>query len=591
MMHHVGTARSSVVAALALAVFALPMLPGASAAQSSEILVLVPPLAMAEGVDRDFGKKVAERVRDELDEFAGLHAIEWDEVEDLLDQFGLEQERMTPIEWRQLGGRMNAGMVMLGTVQRGGSGLQVEVAFIDPKSGDELPVDPFSVADDGRDREAAMQITAGLNEGVEYAKSLAFCSDYLASEQFEDALRNCERALQVNSSSTRARYLRGRIHMEMENWQAAIDDLEPVVEESPSNTEALQSLAFAHLRQGNRERSLELYREYLGFNPEDTVVRLNIAYELANGGNYAGALTLLQEGVERAPDNAELWEYLGSVALRKGTEGDGGSEISDPEAVRTAAAAFDQVLELRGDQIAPAILANVISAHMLLGDYQQALDFSQRAIELIQNPPAAGVDEGAEVEVEGEEAPQMSKEQLLASIHSKRAEVYNRMERYADAAAEMTKALELDPSLEDAHVRRAVFELRSGDTRAAVADFRTAVERGADANTIAQSLFSQAYNDHFQAGRYGEALPAFETALEFAQSPEVAHQIQFFAAYGYFRQGEAIDQGNLQAEACQPARNALASFRNVLPHLNRAGSYQASSQAEIRQALDVHLYR
>lgn len=579
----------SAAAALALAALLIPALPGSGAAQqTTEIPVLVPPVTAAEGLDRDFGKDIAEKVREALEDFAGFQPIDWGDVEDLLDQYDLDEERLTPIEWRQLAGRMNAGMVMLGSMTRAGDGVRIEVAFVDPKTGDELPVDAFTVGE-GRDEEAAEAITAGLNEGVEYTRSLAFCSEYLASEQHEDALRNCERALSINPGSTRALYLRGRIHMAMEDWSSAVADLGQVLEENPSNTDAIQSLAYSHLQAGDKERSLELYREYLNFNPDDATVRLNIAYELANGGNYAGAMELLQEGVERAPDNADLWEYLGSVALRKGTEGDGGSEISDPEAVRTAAAAFDRVLELRGDQTAPTILSNVISAHMLLGDYQAALDFSQRAIELIENPPATGVDEGEDPEAE--EAPELSKEQLLASIHSKRADVYNRMERFEDAAREVTRAMELDPELPNVYVRRGLYRLKAGDTEAAVADFRTAVnERGADPDQIAQTLFSQAYNEQFQQGRYQPAIRAFETALEFARAQDVVHQIQFFAAYGYYQIGTSLDNQN-QQETCQPARRALSAFQNVLPHLNQAGSYQANSQGQIREAVDVQLYR
>ena len=498
---------------------------------------------------------------------------------------------MTPIEWRQLASRMNAQMVMIGTAQPSGGGVAVEVAFLDPSTGDELPVNPFTVADDGKHKEAAQQITADLEEGVEYQRSIAFCSEYLSSKQVEDAMRNCERAVAINPSSTRGRYLIGRIYMEMERWDDAVQDLDYVVSESPSNTDALQSLAYTHAQLGNKARSLELYRDYLNFNPDDATVRLNIAYELATAGAYGEAMAILQEGVERDAENAGLWEYLGSVALAYGTEGNGNGgeqEVAHPEAVRTAVEAFAKVLSLRGEQTVPSILSNAIVANMLLGDYQAALDFADRAIAMIENPPASDP-EAVEVGTDTE-GPQMSRDELLASIQSRRADVYSRMERYEDAAEALTQALGYDPDLANGHMRRALFKLQAGDSDGAIADFRTAVDRGADSDQIAHTLFSQGYTDHFQQGQHTRALRIFRTALEFAQAPDVLHQIHFFSAYSYYQQGTALDNSN-QAEACGPARNALSVFRNVMPHLNQSGSYQANSQAQIRDAVDVQLYR
>lgn len=580
------TVISSAVAA-ALAVSLIPANPTPTKAQAGEIQVLVAPLVVSGGVNRRFGERVAEEVRKALEDFGGLLPIEEGDVDDVLKQFGLKQEEMTPIEWRQLASRMNAQMVMIGTAQPSGGGVAVDVAFLDPSTGDQLPVSPFTVADDGKHKEAAQQITADLEEGVEYQRSIAFCSEYLSSKQLEDAMRNCERALAINPSSSRGQYLRGRIYMELERWNDAVQDLETVVTENPSNTDALQSLAYTHAQLGNKSRSLELYQDYLNFNPDDATVRLNIAFELATAGAYGEAMAILQEGVERDAENAGLWEYLGSVALAYGTEGNGsgGDEVTHPEAVRVAVDAFSRVLSLKGENTEPSILSNAIVANMLLGDHQAALDFADQAIEAIENPPAT--DPAVEV---GTEGPQLSREELLASIHSRRADVYSRMEQFDDAATAITEAMRYDPELDNGHMRRAVFKLQGGNSDGAIADFRTAVDRGADSDQIANNLFSQGYNDHFQQGQYSRALALFRTALEFAQAPDVSHQIHFFTAYTYYQQGTALDNGNPN-ETCGPAQNALSVFRNVLPHLNQAGSYQANSQAQIRDAVDVQLYR
>lgn len=141
-------------------------------------------------------------------------------------------------------------------------------------------------------------------------------------------------------------------------------------------------------------------------------------------------------------------------------------------------------------------------------------------------------------------------------------------------------------------MKRGFYKLRSGDTQGAVADYRTSVqERGQDPNAIANQLFGTGYNDYHQKGQYLTAVDMYKTALEFAQEAGTRQQISFFTAYAYYQRGTAIDKRNEGQEACGPARQALSAFRNVGPYLGQAGRVQASSQAQIREAVDVQLYR
>jgi tetratricopeptide (TPR) repeat protein len=578
---------ATITVALALSLATVPSVPNQAAAQQGDIQVLVAPLSVGPGVNNKFGERVADQVREALETFSGLAPLDWGDVKDAVEDFGLDWKQLTPIEWRQLAGRLEAQLVMVGTAAQAGGALNVEVSFIDPRSGDELPVPSFSVASDRQHKQAAAQITGGLEQQVAYQRSVVFCQEYLGSQQLEDAMRNCEAALDVNPGSPRALYLRGRVHMEGEEWDAAIVDLEEVVQQDPSNTEALQSLAYSHAQVGNGDRSLELYREYLNFNPDDADVRLNVAFKLASAEAYDPAIAILQEGVERDENNAALWEYLGNVALARGTqraeasEGTSGS-LSDPASVRLAVDAYDRVLTLSGDSINPSMLRNLIAANTELGDLDRALEFSERGLTIVRQMPEPGAD--AE---EGTQSPT----QLLAEIHSIRADIYDRMEQPAQAVAEMDRTLENDPDYPRAYWKRGNFRLSAGDTNGAVADFRLAAGAGSDPDQIAHNLFARGYQEHFQQGRYGQAIRLFSVALELAESPQEKQQIHFFSAYGYYQQASAIDASNERAEACEPARRALNAFRRVGPHLGQAGSYQASSQAQIREAVEVQVYR
>ena len=531
--------------------------------------VLVAPLKSGDGVKKDFGKKVSEEVQKDLRDFPTLTTIDHNTVKDELKRLKLDEDDLGLIQWRQLAGRLDADLVMYGEVSRAAGGNAVNVSFVESRTGDELTVPEFKVAGDGKDevQEAAAVIVTAFGGQVEYQRAIMFCGDYLSAQQYEDAIRNCDDALTRNPGSMTALYLRGRAYMGMEDYESARTDLATVIDENPAEVLALQSLAYSEAQLGNTERATELYREYLNFNPGDASVRMTIAYDLAQAGAYDPAIALLEEGIEVDPTNADLWEYLGNVSLNKGTasEGEGGeATITDEEAVRRAAEAYDQVLKIKGEETSPEILRNVIAAHLALGDYDQALAFADRAQATRPDDPA---------------------------LWSMRADVYGKMDRPADAADAMDDVLRLDPSYPNAHARRGFFKLAAGDTDSAITDLRVAVEEGTDPEAVASQMLGRGYNDHFKAGQYDDAIQMFTVGAEFAPPGRTRDQLYFFTAYGYYQQGVQIDASNEAAEACAPAQRALSKFEQVLPNLNRAGNEQPNAQSDIRESTDVYLYR
>lgn len=563
--------RSLLVAALSLVWAPGTMMAQDDGGAGGRARVLVAPLQSDPGVKKDFGKKVSEDVRDGLEAIPTLVAIDWDQVKDELRRLKLKEEDLGLIQWRQLAGRLNADVVMTGTVSASGGGNALNVTFVDSKSGDEVAVPEFMVPGDGNDEveQAAGVIVSAFGEQVDYRRALLFCQDYLAAEQYEDALRNCEEALATNPESSAGHYLRGRVYMGLEDWSAAVDDLEFVIEHNPAEVDALNALAYSHAQLGNMSRAVELYREYLNFNPGDASVRMTVAFELAQAGGEEEAIELLQEGIAIDSTNADLWEFLGNVALKKGTTASGADDpaagaITDTASVRLAVEAYDHVLELKGEDMNPEILRNVIAANLELGDYDAALAFADRAQTLMPDDPG---------------------------LWSIRSDIYGRMMRLDDAIAALNRTLELDPDYPNAYLRRGFLKLRAGDSDGGTADLRMAVDRGADVEVVTGQLLARGYNDFFKNGQYDQALRMFEVGTSMAGPGRVRDQLYFFTAYGYYQQGVAIDQSNEANEACQPARTALSKFQQVLPNLDRAGSEQPQSQAQIRESTDVYIYR
>jgi len=568
--------RLPAVAAALAAVFALSAdLPAQEGQQpSGRTRVLVPPLETAEGVNDDFGRNVAERVRERLQDFDILTAVTGDEIDDALDEFDLDRDRMTPVQWRQLAGQINAGLILFGEATPGsGGGVDVQMRFVDAKTGDELRSPSFSVSGDGGDgrQAAADQIASSLDTQVTYMRSLLFCQDYYGAEQYEDALRNCNKALSINETSTQAHMTRGQIYRQQEQWEESRQDFAAVVENNESNTDALQNLAYVNAQLGNTDRATELYREYLNFNPDDAQVRLSVAYDLASAGALDESIGLLQDGIDRDSTNANLWKYMGDVALRKGTAGSGtqvqgqGAGVEDTAAVRLAVSAYEHVLEIRGDSAEPDLIRNTIAAQMQMGNLQEALDFADRAL---GNRPE-------DVDLLG----------LKASILA-------RQENYAEAASVMDSVISLDPEFNRAYLRRGNYRLQAGaSTEDVMPDFERAVEHGTSGNVIAERMLAVGYNDYFQNDDLQTASQLFQTGLEFAEPGSgAAQQLHFFMGYGAYRQGEQLDNQNTD-EACQPAQQALDYFQQAQSQLKQAGSYQASSQKKLIKAAGDYIYR
>lgn len=541
---------------------------------SGRTRVLVPPLQTADGVNDDFGGDVAEQVRERLQNFDILTAVTQDEIDDALDEFDLDADQMSPVQWQQLAGQINAGLILFGEASTGsGGGVDVTVRFVDAQTGDELRSPNFAVDGDGDDgREAAAgQIADALDTQVTFMRSLLFCEDYFGAEQFEDALRNCNKALSINETSTRALMIRGQIHREREQWEDARADFASVVEQSESNTDALQNLAYVNAQLGNTERATELYREYLNFNPDDAQIRLNVAYNLASAGGLDEAITLLEDGIARDSTNANLWEYLGDVALRKGTSGSGtnvqgqGAGVEDTAAMRLAVDAYDNVLEIRGDSAEPNLIRNTIAAQMQMGNLEEALDFANRAL---GNRPE-------DVELLG----------LKANILA-------RQENYGEAASIMDSVISLDSEFDQAYLRRGSYRLQSGAAADEVlSDFEQAVENGTSGNTIASRMLAIGYNDYFDNDDLETASELFETGLEFAESgSDAANQLHFFLGYGFYQMGERADSENTE-ETCDPAQQALDYFEQATSHLKQAGDYQAGTQKKLVKAAGDYIYR
>ena len=577
---------------------ALSMAMPANVRAQSAAKVLVAPLTTGQGVDKKFGERVAEEVGKSLEDFDAIEPLEKDEVENALKRFGLEDKVLTPIQWRQLAGQLQADLVMVGSADPMGGGVEVKATFVQSKSGEELKIPEFRVGGDGGSeaKEASRRIIEAFDAQVAYLKAVQFCQEYLAANQFDDALRNCSQAVELRPEAMQALYFHARTLMGLERWAEAAPELEEVVAADPAKEDAIQSLAFTYAQLGNTERATEYYLQYLDFNPDDADVRLNIAFNLAQAGGYDAAIEVLQGGLERDDQNAALWQYLGNVALAKATssaEGGNGGTVQDTAAAHIALQAYRNYVNLEDEAIEASIVLNAMKAYLAMGDAQGGYDLSERVKEEIEATTDPVTGEGGSVTTATGTELEVANitDADRAAFWALRSDMLSELGQARDAVRELGYALDIDPTYPNGYLKRGILQLQSGaPMAAALTDFRRAVEGGGDADVVASQLLARGYNGYFKQGQIAQAITMFEAGLEFARSPSTQNQLNFFIGYGIYQQAVAIDESN-PSEECGPAQRALQRFQQVGPYIRRAGDVQRSSQTQILDATDTYIFR
>ena len=564
----IGRLRLALTSFLAVGLTALLFVPVAEAQEASgRFRVVVPRLQPTDDSDDDFGDDVGDSLRDLLNNMATHQPVEEDEIEDALDQFDMDWEDLNCVRTVQLAGQIDSQVALCGGYEEVSDGqYQVDTRFVVVRNNESFSVDPITVGEDDYD-EAAQHIIDAFDRVVQQTRAAAFCQDYFNSQQWESALENCNRAIELNPESVSAHYTKARTLEKMDRLEDALAEFQTVLEMDPVHENALQWAGNVSARLDRNDQARDYYSQYLELNPEDASVRMRIAYDLAQAGDPVGAMQLIEEGLELTPDNADLWEQYGNFAftgasqameeeglaaqVREASEGQADEVPAQvQEYYRTAIDAYERVFEMKGDSTDPSQLRNVVAAHIQLGENQQAIDFAQRALDA--HPESA----------------------RLWSIY---ADALNRNDQVDQAIAALDSVQQIDPDYANVAVRQGSWLLQAGRVEDALPKLQTAVERGEQsADVVARLVLSDAHSNGVQQENYGYAIEGIEVAKAFDVSAGVQAQLNFWHAYSLYQQ--AVQQQ--EPQTVESAEATLPKFQQAL-ELFRASEDYASQQSSI----------
>ncbi|HIF38673.1 MAG TPA: tetratricopeptide repeat protein, partial [Gemmatimonadetes bacterium] len=370
------------------AVVALNVPVSAQETVSGRFRVLVPQFLPMNDEDDGFGDKLADRLRDQIDELNTHAAVSERDINNQIKEFKIKKEDVNCITARQLAAQAGHQVVLCAQYSGSKEAYEVQnIKFVSVDTGEEYSVDNVMSADK-QEEAAATQIVDRFTLFVEQQRVAVFCGDYAASQQWESALENCDRALELNPSSNTSRFTRASVLRQTDDLEGALGEIKILLESDPYHQEALLLGGFLAINLNDPELARGYYRNFLQLDPTNATVRMRVAYDAAQAGDPLGAMEIIQEGVDAAPANTDFHEQLGNFAfagaqnLRAEAALDGGDGVTEEVVAvyRRAIAAYEKVFEVKGAETLVSQLRNTSAAYLQLGEAAQSAEFSRRAL-------------------------------------------------------------------------------------------------------------------------------------------------------------------------------------------------------------------
>lgn len=535
---------------------AVILAPATVAAQDGgRFRVLIPYFEPLEGSRENFGRDASEELRDLISTLATHEAMERGDIEDAADEYDLDMDEVGCLQAIQLASALNVPIAICASyTEDANRNRTVNASIRTVADSEEFVLEEFSVGRDNGDEQAAQQIFQQFDRYNNQVRATAFCSDYAASQQWEDALRQCDTALEINPDATSTRFLRAQLLRELDRNEEALEEAERVLESDPFHEGALQLAGYLATVQGDAEAGREYYRSYLDINPGNVAIRMRIAYEIAQAGDAEGAMQFIAVGLDVEPENGDLNEQYGNFAFTAASDAQTAYTMSTPgaeglapeaaEFYREAIDAYMKVFAERGAEMEEGRLRNIIAAHIQLEEFDQAIS---RAEQFLESHPES---------------------EVLWSFYG---DALQRSGRIEDAIAALDRVLEINPQHPNAALRQGNWLIQAGRVDEAVAKLTAYVEQNPQqADQAGRLLFADAYQKGYQQNDYQYAIRGLQAARQIpGLSDGLTQQLNFWHGFSLYSRALPLAEGQTLASAQQ----TRPMFQEALRLLQDTDSY------------------
>ena len=520
--------------------------------------VLIPDFQPINDEDDDFGKDLADELRDLIDDMLRNRAVDEDDIKDALKKYGLKMEGLTCNDARALALQENYQVVLCARYAGTKEAWQIQdIKFVLSETGEEFEVDPIMSADK-MEEEAARQIVQAFELFNEQTRVAIFCGEEAQSLNWENALGHCDRALELNPNSNTTRYTRAFVLKETERYEESLAEVQRLLVRDPYHQSALSLGGFlASNLDGQEALARDFYNRYLEQDPMNAAVRMRVAFDLAQqGGDPLGGMLIIEQGVALDPGNISFYEQLGNFAFAGAERVRSEAQAADPdgdgltpevrEIYGKAIAAYERVFLEKGEEMSVSQLRNVVAAQLTLGNLAEAIEFGERAV--ASHPEEAS----------------------LRDIYSRALQESGRI---TEAIAALAAIEEIDPDWPDLHLRMADMLIREGHVEEAVPVLETAVAKGTEPDRAANMIFAYAFNNYIQpeVKNYPRFIDLIQLAEQFEVSTTTREQYEFFHAYTLYEYADDLQAPEAADDAARlaSANLTLPMFREALVHFQR----------------------
>lgn len=360
--------------------------------------------------------------------------------------------------------------------------------------------------------------------------------------RIEDALHHAQRSLQLRPNHPFSHRAFGGVEAARGNWAAAQSHFERALAIRPDDAESLTARGVSFAQQGQTERAIEDFQRALEVNPSLEAARLEWVRTLITAGRLDEARQSLGPALQQHPDEAEWHALQGMLLVRQGDH----------------AAAVDSYR--RATKLAPNTVEYALrlaSALTSAGRIDEAADLYAEL--QMRHPESLAAALGrasilsrqnrlAEAAAAYEQA--LSLRPDRAATHVALAQVYLAMNRLEEALERCDRAAQLATQDAEPRYLRALIRERQGDPRAAIDEYRAALELNADHLHAANNLAWLLATHRQDALRNGEeAVALAQRACDGAESPS-PHLLDTLAA--------ALAETGQFDQAIETAEKALA---------------------------------
>jgi tetratricopeptide (TPR) repeat protein len=379
-----------------------------------------------------------------------------------------------------------------------------------------------------------------------------FCQGYIDSQQWNEAMAACDKALQLTPNSKGALYSRANALWKLERREEALEGFKKILAIDPIHQNALLASALVTSELNQKDEALKYFKEYLALDPGNTQVRLQIALDAAKAGNNEAALAIVEEGMKGDTSDAQLIEYAGAFAMNAANGQLAGGGDPSPEAIalmNKALGYYEKVFQAKGAQTDPTIVRNMLLAYRTLDRTDEALAFGARAVAATPND---------------------------AGLWSAYADALGKAGKTTEALAALDKAVAADPEYA-VNARRGLWLLSAGKLAEAKAALSRAVEKGeldpAQVDQVAKQIAATGFNDRDKKGQHQQAIEFYEAARDLAKTPETKGMISFFHGYAIYQ----IAADRAKTQTVDAAKATLPMFERVVDFMQAAVPFTSSA--------------